>query len=164
MGLSPDVCKMLQLRSCATDGKCHYLCTKTTLITSTLLHMLAGYYALQEITAVLDTQLVKDPLGSTIMDKLRSCTGKATAPCTGIQFEVQTNPMKPCKSVVWKRCSVPEPGRAVEAEDAEDVPYVLLYFTVSHFSQLHHPSCMFSLHGVGICISVLWLPHFEISL
>ncbi len=94
--------------------------------------MLAGYYALQEITAVLDTQLVTDPLGSAIMDKLRSCTGKATAPCSGIQFEVQTNPMKPYKSVVWKRCSVPEPGRAVEAEDAEDVPYVLLYFTVSH--------------------------------
>ncbi|KAL0030353.1 hypothetical protein WJX77_011899 [Trebouxia sp. C0004] len=92
-----------------------------------------GYYALQEITAVLDTQLVKDPLGSAIMDKLRSCPGKATAPCTGIQFEVQTNPMKPCKSVVWKRCSVPEPGRAVEAEDAEDVPYVLLYFTAAEF-------------------------------
>ena len=111
---------------------------------SALLHTLAGYYALQEITAVLDTQLVKDPLGSAIMDKLRSCTGKATAPCTGIQFEVQTNPMKPCKSVVWKRCSVPEPGRAVEEEDAEDVPYVLLYFTVSRISQLHHAFCMSS--------------------
>ncbi|KAA6428486.1 MAG: crossover junction endonuclease EME1B-like [Trebouxia sp. A1-2] len=92
-----------------------------------------GYYALQEITAVLDTELVKDPLGSAIMDKLRSCTGKATAPCSGIQFEVQTNPMKPCKSIVWRRCSVPEPGRAVEAEDAEDVPYVLLYFTAAEF-------------------------------
>ncbi|KAL0048318.1 hypothetical protein WJX82_000739 [Trebouxia sp. C0006] len=92
-----------------------------------------GYYALQEITAVLDTQLVTDPLGSAIMDKLRSCTGKATAPCSGIQFEVQTNPMKPYKSVVWKRCSVPEPGRAVEAEDAENVPYVLLYFTAAEF-------------------------------
>ena len=123
--------------------------------------MLAGYYALQEITAVLDTQLVTDPLGSAIMDKLRSCTGKATAPCSGIQFEVQTNPMKPYKSVVWKRCSVPEPGRAVEAEDAEDVPYVLLYFTVSHISQPHCTFCMSSLHGVEICISMLWLRHLN---
>lgn len=118
---------------------------------------------MQEITAVLDTELVKDPLGSAIMDKLRSCTGKATAPCSGIQFEVQTNPMKPCKSIVWRRCSVPEPGRAVEAEDAEDVPYVLLYFTVSHAERLRHTFCMSSLHGVGICISMLWLPQLNIK-
>ena len=60
--------------------------------------------------------------------------------------------MKPYKSVVWKRCSVPEPGRAVEAEDAEDVPYVLLYFTVSHSAQLHYTFCMSSLHGIDLLI------------
>lgn len=91
----------------------------------------AGFYALQEITAVLDTQLVAHPLGSAIMDKLRNCTGKATAPCTGIKFEIQANPMTPFKSIVWKRSSVSEPDADSEGSDAEDVPYVLLYLTVS---------------------------------
>jgi len=51
----------------------------------------------------------------------------------------------------------------VEAGDAEDVPYVLLYFTVSHILQLHHTFCMSSLHGVDICISMLWLPQLNIK-
>jgi len=93
--------------------------------------MPAGYYALHEITAILDTQLVADPLGSLIMDKLRKCSGKPTCPCSGIKFEIQANPMRPLKSIMWQRSSVAEPGVAMKASDAENVPYILLYFTVS---------------------------------
>ena len=93
--------------------------------------MPAGFYALQEIQAVLDTQLVAHPLGSQIMEKLRKHTGKVTSPCQGIKFEIQSNPMRPIKSVLWQRSSVVEPGTGAAVSQAETVPYVLLYFTVS---------------------------------
>ena len=83
---------------------------------------------MQEIGAILDTQLAADPLGSLVMDKLRKFAGKAAHPCSGIKFDIRANPMRPFKSVLWQRSSVAE---SMDAEDAETVPYVLLYFTVS---------------------------------
>ena len=91
----------------------------------------AGVYALQEITAILDPKLATHKMGRDIMDKLQSYTKKAPTPCNGLSIDIQTNPMTPIKSIRWRRSSVTESGADMSSSDAEDVPYVMLYFTVS---------------------------------
>ena len=90
----------------------------------------AGFYALQEITAILDPQLARHKTGRDIMDKLESYSRKAPTPCDGLKLEIQPNPMAPVKSIRWRRASVAESGADLNNPEAEDVPYVLLYFTV----------------------------------
>lgn len=98
----------------------------------------AGVYALQEITAILDSKLAAHKMGRDIMDKLQSYTKKAPTPCSGLNIDIQTNPMSPIKSIRWRRASVADSGADMSNSDAEDVPYVMLYFTVSHTLTLLH--------------------------
>lgn len=91
----------------------------------------AGVYALQEITAILDPKLATHKMGRDIMDKLQSYSKKAPTPCNGLKMEIEANPMTPIKSIRWRRSSVAESGADINSSDAEDVPYVMLYFTVS---------------------------------
>ena len=74
------------------------------------------------------------------MDKLQSYTRKAPTPCNGFKVDIQPNPMTPIKSIRWRRASVTESGADLNGLDAEDVPYLLLYFTVSC------PDCNFCSH------------------
>lgn len=70
-------------------------------------------------------------MGRDIMDKLQSYSKKAPTPCNGLSMDIQTNPMTPIKSIRWRRSSVADSGADMSSSDAEDVPYVMLYFTVS---------------------------------
>ncbi|KAL3153302.1 hypothetical protein ABBQ38_011646 [Trebouxia sp. C0009 RCD-2024] len=92
-----------------------------------------GVYALQEITAILDSKLAAHKTGRDIMDKLQSYSKKAPTPCSGLNIDIQTNPMTPIKSIRWRRASVAESGADMSSSDAEDVPYVMLYFTPEEF-------------------------------
>ena len=98
----------------------------------------AGAYALQEITAILDPKLAADKMGRDIMDKLQSYSKKAPTKCNGLKMDIQINPMSPTKSIMWRRSSVAESGADMSSSDFEDVPYVMLYFTVSHTLFVNH--------------------------
>lgn len=108
----------------------------------------AGVYALQEITAILDPKLATHKMGRDIMEKLQSYSKKAPTPCNGLKMEIETNPMTPIKSITWRRSSVAESGADMNSSDAEDVPYVMLYFTVS------------SMHTAASACQILHMGHY----
>lgn len=93
----------------------------------------AGYYAYHEITAVLDNNLAVHGLGNMIMEKLRKCSRRAPnpTPTEGLKIEISPNPMAPLKTVVWQRRAAADSGNQADTTSVEDVPYVLLYMTVS---------------------------------
>lgn len=82
---------------------------------------------------MLDTSLARHALGNLIMDKLRKCSRRPPnpTPADGLKFDIQQNPLAPQKSIVWQRRAAADSGSQASDASVEDVPYVLLYMTVS---------------------------------